>query len=73
MEKNGRVMQMHSIVSFDINSIEQAKKHKFTGTASQTGFIRERVKVPVKDGRSQGVSEHENCDDQGVGILERNL
>ena len=55
MEKNGKVMQMHSIVSFDINSIEQAKQHKFQGTSTQVKGLA-RVKVPVKDGRSYGVS-----------------
>ena len=33
MEKNGRVMQMHQIVSFDIDSLPQAAAHKYTGSS----------------------------------------
>lgn len=50
-EKNGRLVEMHQVLSFDVDTLPQAK-HSYTG-AGFSGFSKvARVKVPVKDGRS---------------------
>ena len=49
-EKNGSMVEMHQIISFDVDSLPEAK-HKYSGVG--LGFSKvARVKVPVKDGRS---------------------
>ena len=54
MERNGRMTQMHAIVSFDVDTLPQAN-HGYVGApAVKTGVP--RATVPVRDGRSQGVS-----------------
>ena len=52
---NGKEVDMHNILSFDVSKLPQASQHKYVGEeASQAPTV--RAKVPVKDGRSQSVS-----------------
>ena len=58
VEKNGRLTQMHQILSFDIDQLPQAN-HKYNPTILSAGSLEAklsnlpRAKVPVRDGRSQ--------------------
>ena len=57
--RSGRTIQNHVIVSFDVNKLPQAEKHKYQGAAVKVEMTQvKRVKVAVKDGKSQSVSEH---------------
>ena len=62
MIKNGRKVDIHNILSFDVSKLPQAKLHDYTGgQGDELDFafaqnIPVRAKVPVKDGRSQNVS-----------------
>ena len=53
MEKNGRVVEMQQILTFDISKLPQATMHNYTA-ASSGGTLTtvKRAKVPVKDGQS---------------------
>ena len=53
---NGKEFDSHSILSFDVSKLPQASQHKYVGEDnSQAPTV--RAKVPVKDGRSQSVSQ----------------
>lgn len=57
VERNGKMTQMHAIVSFDIDQLPQAG-HGYTGVVDPNSAAATRLtavpraKVPVRDGRS---------------------
>ena len=55
---NGSEVDLHNILAFDVKQLPQASKHQYVGEDAKAPSI--RAKVPVKDGRSQAVSNHLN-------------
>ena len=54
VKDNGKTVDIHNIITFDVKTLPQSKKHDFTDKKESN--IAVRAKVPVKDGRSQNVS-----------------
>ena len=56
---SGRVVDVHNILAFDVSKLPQAKMHKYNNTPDDELLMANtvagmpRMKVPVKDGRSQ--------------------
>lgn len=53
-KESGAEIELHNILSFDVSQLPQAKMHKFVSEDIKAPA--QRMKVPVKDGRSQAVS-----------------
>ena len=53
-KQSGAEIELHNILSFDVKQLPQAIKHKYVGEDLKAPSM--RMKVPVKDGRSQAVS-----------------
>jgi len=65
IERNGRMTELHQILSFDIDKLPLSATHKYgvdmtrAKGAGSGGILASlpRAKVPVKDGMSQSVSK----------------
>jgi hypothetical protein len=52
VERNGKMTEMHQILTFDVDKLPQATTHKFGEEKPSMLTTVPRSKVPVKDGMS---------------------
>ena len=53
VKPSGKEVDVHNILTFDVNKLPQATMHQYKGTEDMVfGAGLARAKVPVKDGKS---------------------